>query len=90
MFAGLEPNDLLANGRYEPIDLQCFTSLAKNLARYSWKFSLILPSLSRAEIPLSTEDIQQIQGALKKFHYPDCFSHAPKKGTNECQDWKVL
>ena len=59
MFAGLESNDLLANGRYEPIDFHCFTNLAKNVAWHSWKFSLILPTFNRAKIPYSTENIQQ-------------------------------
>lgn len=90
MFAGSESNDLLANGRYEPIDFQCFTNLAKNLAWYSWKFSLILPSLNRANIPLRTEDIQQIQGALKKFYYPDCFSDAPQKGHQQISGLKGI
>lgn len=32
MFAGLESNDLVANGRYESIDFQQFTYLAKKFS----------------------------------------------------------
>lgn len=88
MFAGLESNDLLANGRYKPIDFQCFTYVAKKLAWHSWEYSLIFPSLNRGQIPPCTDAIQQMRGALTKFYYRETVSLMSKKrDAKKFQDW---